>query len=108
LEGLRTTPVAIDIVVNPAVQFNPVERDRLFAQGDFGEHGAHFRVELVPVHAEIARRIAQADQARQALQAAPRAGHGQAFRDLPVHGGKDESRQSPASSRRPCGAGANK
>jgi hypothetical protein len=72
-KSLRTTPVARDIVVNPAVEFKPVKGNRLRAEGDFGEQGAHFCVEFVPVHAEIARRIAQPDQARQELQAAPRA-----------------------------------
>jgi len=69
-KSLRTTPVARDIVVNPAVQFKPVKGNGLLAEGDFGEQGAHFGVELVPVHAEIPRRIAQPDQARQQRKAA--------------------------------------
>jgi hypothetical protein len=92
-EGLRTTPVAIDIVVNPAVEFKPVEGNRLFAEGDFGEKGTDLGVELVAVHTQVARRIPQPDQAGLELKAGGRSAGGQGWGGLSVHEADDASLQ---------------
>ena len=52
------------MIVCPGVEFKPVVCDGLFPEGYFGEVGAHLRVELVAVHAEIRWRIAVPDQTR--------------------------------------------
>jgi hypothetical protein len=63
------TPVALNIIIRPGVEFKSVERYGLLSLWDFGDIRANFRIELVAVHAEIARRIAQPDQPWQQLQA---------------------------------------
>jgi hypothetical protein len=47
----------------PCVQFKPVERHALRADRDFGDGAADLGVEAVAVHAEIARRVAESDEA---------------------------------------------
>jgi hypothetical protein len=44
-----------------------VEADALRADWDFSEIGAHFRIETVPIHAEIGRRVAVSYDAGQHL-----------------------------------------
>jgi hypothetical protein len=51
-------------LIHPGVQFKSVESDALFADTDFDEVRPHLGVEAVAVHAEIARRIAEANQPR--------------------------------------------
>ena len=51
-------------MIHPGVQFKSVEGDALFADTDFSQKGPHLGVEAVAVHAEIARRIAEANQSR--------------------------------------------
>ena len=50
------------MIVHPGVQFKSVIGNGLFAEGYFRQTGAHFRVELVPVHAEIGRGIPVTDE----------------------------------------------
>jgi hypothetical protein len=52
------------MIVHPGVEFKPVVCDGLFTERYFGEMGAHVRVELVPIHAEIGRGIPVPDQTR--------------------------------------------
>ena len=61
------TPVAGDILVDPSVKFKAIEPDALLANGDFRQRGAHFQVETVAVHAEIAWRVAEAEYTREML-----------------------------------------
>jgi hypothetical protein len=65
--GLRTTPVARDIVVDEGVQFNAIKGERLTSQGDLRQVGAKVGVELVPVDADVGRRITHAQQSRRYL-----------------------------------------
>jgi hypothetical protein len=60
----RGTPVAGLIVLGPGVEVNAVERNALRTYGNSGDPGAHFAVEAVFVHAQIARRVAQPQEAR--------------------------------------------
>lgn len=52
------------MVVDPGIQFKPVERDSLSTDRDFSEVGPDFGVEAVAVHAEIARGVPKAQQSR--------------------------------------------
>jgi hypothetical protein len=60
--GLRTTPVALDIIVDPGIQFKAIEGDGLFPQGDLREVRAHVLVEFVAVHSRVTGRITRSDQ----------------------------------------------
>ena len=51
-------------MIHPGVQFKAVERDALSTDRDFSEVGSDFRVEAVAVHAEVARRIPEAEEPR--------------------------------------------
>jgi hypothetical protein len=51
----------------PRVQFKSVECNALGADRDLGEIAADFGVEAVAVHAEIGRRVAEADEAGEDL-----------------------------------------
>ena len=51
-------------MVDPGIQFKPVERNSLSTNRDFGKVGPDFRVESVAVHAEVARGIAETEQPR--------------------------------------------
>jgi len=53
------------MVIDPGVQFKTIKGDPLPADGDFSEVGANIRVEAAPVHAEVARGVAKAEQPRQ-------------------------------------------
>ena len=55
------------IVIRPGVQINAIERDALSADGNHGDVWTHIVVETVLVHAEVSRRVAQSDEARQEL-----------------------------------------
>jgi hypothetical protein len=59
------TPVAGDILIEPGVEFKPIEADALPADGDFGHVRPHLGIESVAVHAEVGRRVAKAQDARQ-------------------------------------------
>ena len=52
-------------MIDPRIEFKPIESNPLHADADLGERAAHLGVEAVAIHAEIARRVAKADQARQ-------------------------------------------
>ena len=58
------TPVAGDILIEPGVEFKAIEADALRADGDFGEKRTHLGIEAVAVHAEVGRRVANAQDAR--------------------------------------------
>jgi len=49
------------MVVEPGVQFKPIKNNTLLAQPSLTDKRAHLGIELVPVHAEIIRRIPEAD-----------------------------------------------
>ena len=49
-------------MLHPGVQFKPVEGDALFADADFDEIRPYLGIEAVAIHAEVARRIAEANQ----------------------------------------------
>ena len=49
-------------MIYPGVEFKSVEGDALFADADFNEIRPHLGVEAVAVHAQVAGRIAEADQ----------------------------------------------
>jgi len=57
-------PVASEIILRPRIEFKPIERDTLRADGHEFKPRTHLAVETVLVHAEIARRIAQANESR--------------------------------------------
>ena len=58
-------PVAALIVVGPGIEVKAVEGDPLRADRDHGEERTNVAIEAIFVHAEIRRRVAQADEARQ-------------------------------------------
>jgi hypothetical protein len=60
----RGTPVARDIVLHPGVQFKPVEGNALSTDRNIGEVMAYFGIESIAIHAEVERRIAQANESR--------------------------------------------
>ena len=51
-------------MVDPGIQFKPVERDALATNRDLSEMRPDFRVEAVSVHAEVARRIPEPEEPR--------------------------------------------
>ena len=51
----------------PRVQFKPVEGNALGADRDLGEIAADLGVEAVAIHAEVARRVAESDEAGEDL-----------------------------------------
>ena len=60
----RGTPVAVLILVRPSVEVNAVECDALRADGNHWDVRTHVAIEAVLVHAQVLRRIAQANEAR--------------------------------------------
>jgi hypothetical protein len=56
------------IVIRPGVQINAVEGDALGADGNHRDVRTHVVIEAILVHAEVSRRIAQTDEARQELR----------------------------------------
>jgi hypothetical protein len=59
---LTETPVALDILVRPGVEFKPIEGHALRADPKLGQAGADLRIEAIAVHADVERRIAQPHQ----------------------------------------------
>ncbi|MCC7325858.1 MAG: hypothetical protein IT521_03530 [Burkholderiales bacterium] len=57
--------LAVSILVSPGVKVKPIEGDALLTDRDVDKVWPHLRVEAVLVHAEIARRVAEANEARQ-------------------------------------------
>jgi hypothetical protein len=51
-------------LIHPGIQFKSVEGDALLADTDFSQIRPYLGVEAVAVHAEVARRIAKANQSR--------------------------------------------
>ena len=60
----RGTPVAVLILVRPSVEVNAIECDALRADGNHRDVRTHVAIEAVLVHAEVLRRIAQANETR--------------------------------------------
>jgi len=58
-------PVAALIVVGPGIEVKAVEGDALRADWDHREERTNVAIEAILVHAEIRRRVAQPDEARQ-------------------------------------------
>ena len=58
------TLVAGFILIHPSVQFKSVEGNALTADPNFADQWPHVCIEPVPIHAEIAGRIAQPQEAR--------------------------------------------
>jgi hypothetical protein len=67
----RGTSVAVLILIRPGVQVNAVESDTLRANGNDREMWTHVAIETILVHAQIRRRIAQSDEAREELHKRP-------------------------------------
>ena len=59
------TPVALLILLDPGVQFKAIKGDALGTDRDFREFRSYLGVKPVAVHAEIERRVAKADEARE-------------------------------------------
>jgi hypothetical protein len=59
------------MVVGPGVEVRTIEGDGAIADRDFGEDRPHLGIEPVAVHAQVARRVALADQAGQNLHGRP-------------------------------------
>ena len=55
------------IVIRPGVQINAIKRDALRADRNRRDVRTHVVIEAVLVHAEVSRRVAQPDEARQEL-----------------------------------------
>ncbi|MGD9728666.1 MAG: hypothetical protein AB7V39_20105 [Nitrospiraceae bacterium] len=51
-------------MIDPGVQFKAVERDTLSTDREFREVGSDFHVEAVAVHAQVTRRIPEAEEPR--------------------------------------------
>jgi hypothetical protein len=49
-------------VIHPGIQFKSVKGNALLPDRDFHQTGPDLAVEAVPVHAQVERRIPQADQ----------------------------------------------
>lgn len=54
-----------DVVFNPFIEFETVEGDTLFPDGDFSEVGSYFNIEAITIHAEVGRCVPQPQQSRQ-------------------------------------------
>ncbi|MFB3088406.1 MAG: hypothetical protein ACE10E_08880 [Acidiferrobacterales bacterium] len=56
------TPVAGLILIHPGIQVKAIEGNALFADRDFSELGPYLGIEPIAVHAEIVRRVSQAQE----------------------------------------------
>lgn len=56
--------IALFMMVGPCVEIKPVERDALNADRNLCQHGADLGVEYRPIHSEVLRRVADADETR--------------------------------------------
>jgi len=57
-------PVATEIILRPRIKFKPIECDSLCADRHEFKRRAHLAVKAVLVHAQVMRRIAQANEPR--------------------------------------------
>ncbi len=62
------------MLISPRIEVKAVEGDPLDADGDLGEARAHLGAEAVAIHAEVGRRVAQADEAREERHRSPPSG----------------------------------
>jgi hypothetical protein len=51
-------------VIHPGIQFKSVKGDALFPDRNLRQPGSNLAVEAIPVHAQVAGRVPEADQAR--------------------------------------------
>ena len=51
-------------MIHPGIQFKSVKGDALFPDRNLRQSGPDLAVEAIPVHAQAARRVPEADQAR--------------------------------------------
>ncbi len=58
------TAVARAVCISPSVQLQPIECETAVADGDLRYERADFAIETVPVHAQVAWRISESDEAR--------------------------------------------
>lgn len=56
--------MSCDIVINPLIEFETVEGDALFTDGDFSEAWPYLGIEPVAIHAEVGRCVPQPQEAR--------------------------------------------
>ncbi len=73
------TPVALDILIHPGIEFKPVESDPLRADGDLGEERPDLGIEAVAVNTEIEGGVPKPDEPRKQNRrvfATPHAGSG--------------------------------
>ena len=54
-----------DVVIYPFIEFETIEGDALFTDGDFSEAWAYLSIEPVAVHAEVGGCVPQPQEARQ-------------------------------------------
>jgi hypothetical protein len=52
-------------LIRPVIQIKPVERDALFANGDYDEVRTNRPVEPIAIHSQVIGCIAQANESRQ-------------------------------------------
>jgi len=57
--------LAGSIFVSPGIEVKPIEGHTLLANWNFDQAWTYLRIEAVLVHAEVARRISEADKAGQ-------------------------------------------
>jgi hypothetical protein len=50
------------MVLGPRVEVNPIKGNAMNSNGDFGNETTYFAAKSIAVHAEVAVRVAQADQ----------------------------------------------
>jgi len=60
---LWRTPTAVHILLRPGVHFKPIKGNALPTYGDFCQTPSDLPVKSVLVHAQVARGIAEANQA---------------------------------------------
>ena len=51
-------------MIHPGIQFKSVKGDALFSDRYLGQPGPDLSVKAIPVHAQVAGRVPEADQAR--------------------------------------------
>ena len=55
------TSVAVEIVVDPGVEFKAIESDALRSYSHLGDKRPYFGIEAIAIHAEVARCIPEAE-----------------------------------------------
>ena len=63
--SISGTPVAGDIVVDPGIEFKPVEANSLLANWDFCQVRSDLSIKPVAIHADVPRCVPEADDPRE-------------------------------------------